>query len=1025
MYEEMKQRIISGYYASNEISEEDYIILCNNNDLALELFKYIINHEMTLKISTFDSNNIFNLYNIFDEYEYIIKTDDQKLNYYYCILTSHKYASFNYADIFNLPDFSDEYKEKLKNKYEKYLLTTTNNLNFIEDDITINKLLDLKRYELIKSISPRFPDVVIEESTKERLKREYPFNQVGEKPKNIFFEIDKYNLDYFTDEDLISFYLNNIYPEAYNYLSEEKSYLKKSFMEFIERLSNKENVITKVDTLNNFNNLLNDFLYNKKMVNYFFGNQDNYKRTLLKLAKNGLLVDLIDRELYQMNNDNQTNNIYLTRDERRALISKQIKIIDDPISYIRSLWTRTDENYYIDDIINMGHGLNLLLSSYSLPKDKIEIIKNNIKQGKEIVLKKAIDLDLNVFTKYKDEELIRLVIDYVKSVTINLNANEDNPYFQLIKESILKNKIDFTGLHFYDKELFDLLYEKKQYQRIVRVYGDTSSEEKKQEIINWLEEHVDNIVLVDKFLSSDYTHEIPVFKVLLKNELFIDKIINLIKHDEKLTNLMDKEIFDLVKVYYSKKYNCNLDNMELLSNSFGPNIIFYLDNENIIELINLDKSDLIKIINLFPMDRTLIDIEATNESLLQYEFKQDESNKAAVDLFKDIKEACSNNDKKKLELKKDMLISMVDYNFYLNLKKQIIDPDMIKVIEKAFELYEQGKTFEEITNIFNEEKLLNKEWKESNIDKLINNPLYEGSFKKYNELKKVLNDIDALDFDKTIDFLIDKFESDEYRDVLKLLCDNAVNSERRIYVSNYHYKKTDEYNNIYMMRFIRLLELRLKNIDEINEYERELKEKADQQDMKTWVSELFDNLSKEFIVKTLKKYNYSSIEEMVIYLTDNLGKTTKATFMLNEIVNNGIIYAQSKSKKDVSLFSLLGVEYDLEEKSMNNEIEKFFIRNCKNTFVDGYPYYEIKYELQECLKEKYKDKTYDEIIKICDETIDYYCSEGKIIVSEEAKKNIGTLFKIGTKIIRNKDFSKFNVSLDEKYYHSCEEIAKN
>ena len=72
-------------------------------------------------------------------------------------------------------------------------------------------------------------------------------------------------------------------------------------------------------------------------------------------------------------------------------------------------------------------------------------------------------------------------------------------------------------------------------------------------------------------------------------------------------------------------------------------------------------------------------------------------------------------------------------------KKTIIDPAIAPIIKRVFDLYLQGKTFLQISNIFNEEKVLNKNWKDTHIERIINNRLYMGDYEMYKRLKEWKN----------------------------------------------------------------------------------------------------------------------------------------------------------------------------------------------------------------------------------------------------------------------------------------------
>ena len=72
-------------------------------------------------------------------------------------------------------------------------------------------------------------------------------------------------------------------------------------------------------------------------------------------------------------------------------------------------------------------------------------------------------------------------------------------------------------------------------------------------------------------------------------------------------------------------------------------------------------------------------------------------------------------------------------------KKTIIDPATAPIVKRVFDLYLQGKTFLQISNIFNEEKVLNKNWKDTHIERIINNRLYMGDYEMYKRVKEWKN----------------------------------------------------------------------------------------------------------------------------------------------------------------------------------------------------------------------------------------------------------------------------------------------
>ncbi len=70
-------------------------------------------------------------------------------------------------------------------------------------------------------------------------------------------------------------------------------------------------------------------------------------------------------------------------------------------------------------------------------------------------------------------------------------------------------------------------------------------------------------------------------------------------------------------------------------------------------------------------------------------------------------------------------------------KKTVIDETTKPVIERIFKMYLEGKSFQQISNIFNEEKVLNpKPWKDTTIQKIIDNKIYMGDYEQFKRIAK-------------------------------------------------------------------------------------------------------------------------------------------------------------------------------------------------------------------------------------------------------------------------------------------------
>ncbi len=70
-------------------------------------------------------------------------------------------------------------------------------------------------------------------------------------------------------------------------------------------------------------------------------------------------------------------------------------------------------------------------------------------------------------------------------------------------------------------------------------------------------------------------------------------------------------------------------------------------------------------------------------------------------------------------------------------KKMVIDETTKDIIIRIFNLYLQGKSYQTIANILNEEKVLEpKKWDDSTIEKIINNKIYVGDYERFKRVAK-------------------------------------------------------------------------------------------------------------------------------------------------------------------------------------------------------------------------------------------------------------------------------------------------
>lgn len=91
-------------------------------------------------------------------------------------------------------------------------------------------------------------------------------------------------------------------------------------------------------------------------------------------------------------------------------------------------------------------------------------------------------------------------------------------------------------------------------------------------------------------------------------------------------------------------------------------------------------------------------------------------------------------------IKSSHLPGIVPLGYKKENKKTVIDEFTKPVIERIFNMYLEGKSYQTISNIFNEEKLLSpKHWKDTTTQKIIDNKIYMGDYEQYKRIARKKN----------------------------------------------------------------------------------------------------------------------------------------------------------------------------------------------------------------------------------------------------------------------------------------------
>lgn len=950
MIETIKNRIRNGYYETNKLTEEEVIYISGNDELIDELMKYFHNTEdSNIMLPEYKNTGLSNLNSIIDGL--LSKNTDKTniVNYYYNIFKL--YSRINTASLSNVEaiysfgSMTEEEKNIFEEKVKEYILNTNDNITINNEEKTINFLLENKRYDLFSKVDPEF---FYDKDLTKKIINVFPFDKYDIPDilllKNDFFEIGNTSIEKVLDLCELKFF---------SIRDKNNKRIDSFYYELLTKMA-ESNENFSFDAYSSFNSII------------------HLDESIVDLVPASTIIDIVlkgfvNTELFRKIERDKI----LSREQVLSIFYDNLKKSDNPYSYMNLIYdyiypnstkNRTNDyyNFIMDQMIDDGYGLFFLLKTYDrsyFKEEDIERINKTLINGNNKI--KEIDT-LNFDILYEDKELLKLIEDSditikdlnIKSAFINDDLNKEliknNEKYNSLKNLILKKQINCSMFEWFDEDIYNMLLDMKEYNKIAFNLR-FSDEETRKEIISWLKTKLDNIVLMDDIIYkniSNYNNDIikssdlDIIKLALKNENLINKTMKRVIHNDNLIDKIDDEVFDITKNYYSNKYKLGLRNMELLVSNLGPKILLHLEDENLQRIINMDEEELKKIISLFPMEGTLIDIEATHESIMQYAFKQDESNREDVNLFNLLKMSIVDKNNEDIQKYKYKIMSLIDLNYF---------------------------------------------------DKIKNN---------YYAIKN-------LTLEETLDYLIYNFNNTELRDLFHSLTANAISTKRKLYVGNKYFMDSEEFkksslfgiNNKIMNNYNIVTELGISN---------DLLRKSEKAINNLNIDYLFDNMSKENRKIILRKYNYSNYEEMKNYIIENLNKP-KSYSILEDMMNNAITYAKSNSKGDYSVFAQLKVDYDLDEKSVRNELEKHIIKYCS-----------IVSARSECTLEDLIAKELEKqgiSNKLTRNIAAYYNDLEKQELlfdnEEEIKKNIGKFFKTATRIVRE-DFDHYLLFLKDK-----------
>ncbi len=344
---------------------------------------------------------------------------------------------------------------------------------------------------------------------------------------------------------------------------------------------------------------LSDLLFNRNSylnsISYLNITPDNYEQYINRFINIIELGDISNDYVERFSQDK--NSLIILSDPRvmESLIKNKYILI--------ALYSPIVSKYVssIIEVINSDplHFKNMSFKDYSNLYEYAELLKELIKIGNRSVCEMAICS--SSLKQYYKEQLLSGNFDLIPSDLMN-----DDDF---INQMILNGNIDIV------------FSTNNKFRRINHfIFNDQNCE-------NIINKCLEDLEFALYFISANSLTVVRNEKLLLfalqAHESFIDLLVERINHLEKGEKIYSNRVFDLTKNYFVKKYNLNELQFVKLEQHFGPELIRYLENDNIKKIINLDEETFNKILSLFPkLEFTMVDVEKIYDALKQFEFSK-------------------------------------------------------------------------------------------------------------------------------------------------------------------------------------------------------------------------------------------------------------------------------------------------------------------------------------------------------------------------------------------------------------------
>ena len=431
---------------------------------------------------------------------------------------------------------------------------------------------------------------------------------------------------------IIDVFLNKDYKLIINSFNYEK---RKELFHFIDDIGDEiENELDFFISDSEYDNFITSFFTNDEAIRYFYETDDvDIKRNLMYcINDDDLKIDLITKD------KTLTFSILKTLSSDEKLLEAIYQLDDnfrDACFYSFIKYFRSNENKikYVEDA---------QINDLSMLEALIESLND-------------VDLKYYAFDKY----ISKLHPKYEKYELFQLINSIDNPKVKISKlnefvDDYINNKFTIVKV---DNKLGKKIDSELNIVNLIFQLSSNLEDQYKTDIFNNLKK-LESIMEV-KFLN-------------------VYNIIYFISDFSTLNNVSDYIISKFTEYF---KESINPNHFELFIKKFGLESLKYIENKNIIDIINMNDENFIKFLNIFNENFIRLDNQFVNtvyNSCIQREYRM--KNQEEYNIFSLIKDAI---DEKNVKVLKELLIKIDIFKMYDGdidtIVNKILNTDNIKV----------------------------------------------------------------------------------------------------------------------------------------------------------------------------------------------------------------------------------------------------------------------------------------------------------------------------------------------------------